>query len=560
MERICTFCGKTFQVEKLPSGRYSKRKYCSKECELEALKQTRVKHICPVCGKEFIYERLPSGNYTKRITCSDECYKIYLEQKYGYAICKRCGKKFKREITQSGAYSEKLYCNSCIEEMRWKKCELCGKSILKSNNTKYCSDCQKKLNWQATHRICKNCGKEFEIKRLPSGKLSGSLLCEDCAKEAYEKAHFGICKCCGKRFEYPVAPSGYISKTNYCSEECFEKVHNMNREIFNERRMKTMLEKYGVAHPCLLPACQEKQSTIISKNNREFADLLDSCGIFVERELNGYIKEFRVGSYSYDIKLQNQNILFEINPTFTHTCINTGVFAPRDKNYHINKTSFANSLGYRCINIWNWDNIAKIIQLVTPKQKLYARKLQLKEITKQQANLFINNYHLQGSCRGNDINLGLYLNDDIIQVMTFGKPRYNKNYQWELLRLCTDSNYYVIGGAEKLFKYFIRNYQPESIISYCDVSKFNGDVYERIGFNSVDLTPPQKIWNNTKQKYQYITDNLLRQRGFDQLVGSKLNPPEIYGKGTDNEALMIAHKWYPVYDCGQKVFEWRNKN
>lgn len=43
-----------------------------------------------------------------------------------------------------------------------------------------------------------------------------------------------------------------------------------------------------------------------------------------------------------------------------------------------------------------------------------------------------------------------------------------------------------------------------------------------------------------------------------QFIGSKLNPPEIYGKGTNNEELMIKHNWLPVYDCGQKVFEWNS--
>lgn len=46
--------------------------------------------------------------------------------------------------------------------------------------------------------------------------------------------------------------------------------------------------------------------------------------------------------------------------------------------------------------------------------------------------------------------------------------------------------------------------------------------------------------------------------GFDQLVGSKLNPPQLYGKGTDNEELMLKYGWLPIYDCGQKVFVWKN--
>lgn len=95
-----------------------------------------------------------------------------------------------------------------------------------------------------------------------------------------------------------------------------------------------------------------------------------------------------------------------------------------------------------------------------------------------------------------------------------------------------------------------------SVISYCDVSKFTGDVYERLGFNLKQQTRPQKVWTENNYKYgnnRYITDNLLRQQGYDRLFNTS------YGKGTDNEQLMIEHGWLPVYDCGQKVFEWQKK-
>jgi len=97
--------------------------------------------------------------------------------------------------------------------------------------------------------------------------------------------------------------------------------------------------------------------------------------------------------------------------------------------------------------------------------------------------------------------------------MTFGKPRYNRKYEYELLRYC--SSYTVIGGAEKLFSYFLNTYTPKSIISYCDLSKFTGRVYNRLGFIlKNNKIVPSKHWYNLVTK-RHITDNLLRQRGFD---------------------------------------------
>lgn len=274
--------------------------------------------------------------------------------------------------------------------------------------------------------------------------------------------------------------------------------------------------------------------------------------------------EFNINNNFYDFLINSKNIVIEINPNYTHTVagnhFNGFQYNKKYETYHIDKTNNAVSHGFHCIHIWQWDDVYKILQFLKSKQKLYARKLQLREVaTKQEVNNFLNQNHLQGSCRGNIISIGLYQNEELIQVMTFGKPRYNKNYEWELLRLCSRADCYIVGGAERLFKYFIRKYNPNSIISYCDVSKFTGDVYERLGFKLKEQTKPQKVWGlaqNFKSNKNHITDNLLRQYGFDRLVGSKLNPPEIYGKGTNNEQLMLEHGWLPIYDCGQKVFKY----
>ena len=54
---------------------------------------------------------------------------------------------------------------------------------------------------------------------------------------------------------------------------------------------------------------------------------------------------------------------------------------------------------------------------------------------------------------------------------------------------------------------------------------------------------------------KHITDNLLRQQGFDRLLGKDFGS---FGKNTDNEELMIFHGFVKIFDCGQSVFEWKN--
>ena len=310
---------------------------------------------------------------------------------------------------------------------------------------------------------------------------------------------------------------------------------------------ETFLDKYGVECYWQTPDCKKSFASVHSSYNDAFANLLEEYHINYERE-------FSISRYSYDFKVGN--ILIEINPFATHNSTWSPFGnAPKDKNYHQDKTKIAIENGYRCINVWDWDDIDKIVSLLLPKEKIYARKCHIKLIDDiSVVDSFLNIYHLQETCKGQLICLGLYFENKLVQLMTFGKPRYNKNYEYELLRLCSDSNYIIVGGAEKLFKYFISNYFPKSIISYCDNSKFSGDVYYRLGMSLSKYGTPSAHWYSPELN-KHITDNLLRQQGFDRLLGKDFGS---FGKNTDNEELMIFHGFVKIFDCGQSVFEWKN--
>ena len=73
--------------------------------------------------------------------------------------------------------------------------------------------------------------------------------------------------------------------------------------------------------------------------------------------------------------------------------------------------------------------------------------------------------------------------------MTFSKPRFNKNYDYELLRLCSKKFTNIVGGASKLFKYFISKYKG-SIISYTNRRFSNGNIYRQLGFSELKNSKP----------------------------------------------------------------------
>lgn len=319
-------------------------------------------------------------------------------------------------------------------------------------------------------------------------------------------------------------------------------------ESAKQKRIVTNLEKYGVDNTYKLASYVSN-----SQPNKEFAAKLTASNIGYQSEFYLAATDSEKRGFRYDFKVNN--ILVEIDPWPFHNITFNPIAGcePIAKDYHFEKSPAAKSSNYRCIHIFDWDNQTKIINSLSSKKKIYARECKIGEVSIEATDAFLNNYHFQDTCRGQVVRLGLYYQEDLVEIMTFGKPRYNKKYQWELLRLCTKSDLYVVGGAEKLYQHFLSHYTPNSIISYCDLSKFNGDVYARLGMTPLKISRPTRHWYSPSLQV-HITDNLLRQRGFDQLYGSLFG---CYGKGTSNEELMREHGFVEIYDCGQQSFGWK---
>lgn len=308
---------------------------------------------------------------------------------------------------------------------------------------------------------------------------------------------------------------------------------------FREKFKDTMIELYGVPYYVMTDEYLSNSHFRISSENRSIGELFENSGFTVKYE-------FTIEDKMYDILLPDINTVIEVDPSYTHNVIGnhwtkTGV----QEDYHKVKTAVAHENGYRCIHIFDWDDIEKIINILKPKSKIFARNCKLEEIDKKVCDEFLDRYHLQKSTRSSTLRLGLYHNDELVQVITFGKPRYNKNYEYELLRLCTKPEIQVIGGASKLFKHSLNILKSSSIISYCDMSKFDGTVYNKLGMKLIRLNSPQEIWSKGNDK---ILGSTLRSIGYDKLFNAN------YGKGSSNEELMIKNGWLPVYDCGQSVY------
>jgi hypothetical protein len=165
-------------------------------------------------------------------------------------------------------------------------------------------------------------------------------------------------------------------------------------------------------------------------------------------------------------------------------------------------------------------------------------------IDKQTAYGFCEQHHLQGGAQGCPINYGLYYNDQLISVMCFSKPHFDKKkYDWQLTRYCVHGDYMIVGGAERLFKTFRKQY-PGSIVTYCDKAKFDGQVYKKLGFELLVEHKPRYVW---VKGTQVLVRHLAKKQNIKKVF------PDADMSKTEVQ-LMSEMGYVQVFDAGQTTW------
>jgi len=230
----------------------------------------------------------------------------------------------------------------------------------------------------------------------------------------------------------------------------------------------------------------------------------------------------------------------------------------KPKNYHITKTEEASKKGIELLHIWDWEWLNKkeivkgiILSKIHKNKFIYAGKCEIREISNIVKSEFITDNHIQGDDKSS-IRIGLYYNDELVSVMTFSKSRFDKKYQYELSRLCTKIGISVIGGASKLFTYFIRTYSPRSIVSYCDRRYFTGKSYSKMGMSLNAITPIS---------YHYFHNNkgipLNRLQFQKHKLKDKLST---FDPSLTEWENMQLNGYNRIWDCGMLKYTWNNPN
>ena len=454
----------------------------------------------------------------------------------------------------------------------------------------YSKVCYKK----AIEKVIITCKKHGDFEQTPNTHLSGSgcPLCgnrkpkktnEDFIKIAadkhpqlnfektiYKGSKYSVNVTCLKHGDFeisaerllkgqgcPICSKEIKSKNNRFTNEKFlklcENIHGNKydyRETFYEgshSKINIICEKHGIfnqeANNHLQGQGCPKCAKQISKEELKIKDFLEMFDINVK--LTHKLKSKK----HIDIYLPYYKIGIEYNGLLWHSD------EYRDKNYHLEKLKDSNKEDIFLIQIFEdeWFLKKEIVKsrllniIGKTSNRIYARNCTIKEVDSKTSALFLEENHIQGNVNSK-IKLGLYHNNELVSLMTFGHLRinmggYNKKDHYELSRFCNKINTNVVGGASKLLKYFENNYKPKEIISYADLRWSKGHLYDCLGFEKVHNSRPNYFYFKKlirENRFKYRKSELKRKFNAD------INKTE--------QEIMKELGYKKIYDCGNIKF------
>lgn len=305
--------------------------------------------------------------------------------------------------------------------------------------------------------------------------------------------------------------------------------------------------------------CQRQSQSNISVKEQEVMDFVLSLGVRGEHW-------WLPSGKGVDIYCPDQGVAFEFNGSWFHS---EGALLDRTKGdksaairYHLNKSQEAAAINIFLYHIFEYEwkdprqrpivesQIRNLLGVTT--NRVYARKCTIELMSPAEAQRFLDENHMQGRASAT-YHYGLRCGPDLVAVMSFGPVRKQKQQsliEWELVRFCVAQNTSVIGGADKLFKHFVRTHSPNSIVSYSEVAKTRGNLYPKLGFKFVNQTRPEYVnyhpnTGEVRRRYKTMKHKLLSE--FSDILDHTMTERQMC------EKLGFVR----IHGCGNKVWVWR---
>ena len=573
---ICSNCNKNFD------GPANGTKFCSDECKLESrIKEHPNKGLCLQCNTRIDDKKILNRSKFCSISCSSKynnAHRTQEEKERIANICRDSQKKIMNSLSEEDMKERTAKANKTKSE--WSEERKQEHSKLLSENAKRQFEKEtpeeKQLRYQKVFETLNS--KSKEEKEQISQKIKDSYYSKTeeekniiknkirTTRENYtEEQKESISKKCSKNTkelwknrteEQKKEISDKISQRSY--SRFLDRIPNSEnfnvdyiRETFIEKgffKIKEFAEYFDITYEC---AIQTKNKLGITEPNKRLKTKTQTK-LFMDIPTENKILNYRklIFPQEVDIYLPDIKLAIEYDGLMFHSQGKSkySIFKGVSKNYHLEKTNLVESKGAQLFHIFEGEDLDIWTSMIKNKlgfnTKIYARKCQVKEVSSQEARKFLEDNHLQGYANSK-IRLGLYYNEELVSLMTFSKPRYTKNYDWELVRFCTLKGFNVVGGASKLLSSFRSNHKG-SIISYANRRWSNGDLYRRLGFKEINRTSPGYYYFKENEMILYTRDKFQKHKLKDLL--------ETFDERLTEEENMFENDYRKIYDCGNLVF------
>ena len=483
-------------------------------------------------------------------------FKTVHQDKYNYSLFEYNGNNIKSKIIcpEHGVFEQTPInhwngqgCPFCLKNKKLSQEEVL-KKFNKVHKDKYDYSLVEYINRDTKVKII--CPEHGVFDQNPSSHWNG-YGCPHCSKENYKENNPQI-----------------LSQFKVLSQ--FQKVHRdkYDYSLFeyngNNIKSKIICPEHGVFEQVPMthkigvgcPQC---------KTNSKEEFLID---LFKEYNIN-YIYNDRnlIKPLEIDILVPDFNFGIEHNGLLFHSYgisnwSATDNYDKLDKRKHLLKTIEMEKNKYQLFHIRedhllneNKKDIWKSILLnkCGISHKIHTRKLQVIDLSNHNSftKEFLENNHLQGHCNAL-IQLGLQdtKTGDIYSIMTFGKSRFNKNIEYELLRFCNLKFHNVRGAASKLLKTFERMYKPSSIISYANRDWSMGNLYSKLGFKYSHTSEPNYIYININT-FEIISREKTKKHKLKDFLESR---DLIFKEELSERDNMILNGFRIYYDTGNLVY------
>lgn len=348
-------------------------------------------------------------------------------------------------------------------------------------------------------------------------------------------------------------PEGIAAGIEKRKATCLEKYgveSCMQSEEVMEKRKATCMEKYGAPFYFMSEQYKEwlsSDESRITKPEYAIHELISELGLVAQAHNRTVLPSGK----EIDIWVEEKRVGFEVNGVYWHSSWDHESDKIAKKR-HLEKTNWAKEAGIRLVHFTDveietkWPIVSSMIKSILGKsdRHIYARKCEVKMIDYATGHSFLNETHIQGGapCA---IWIGLYHGGELVSVMGFNKARFDKNYDWELVRFASALNTTVVGGFSKCLKAF-RELHSGTVVSYADYSRSNGDVYRKNGFIEKGLSHPSYRWVKGNQLYNRHS---FMHRNLAKMLGEENYNPE------ETEAVNCWRNGYRrIWDCGQIKF------